>query len=177
VRAALGVRTVFNLLGPLTNPAAPRFHLIGAYDADAALLMAESLAGTGTERAWVIHGAAGWDEATPIGPFLAFDVTRAGIRRLEVDPREFGLPSCTATDLAGGDAAANLAALKDVFGGRDHGPHRAALVLQCGLALSIAGRSPTIAAGIAAAQAALDSGRALEWLRGLETFAAGCRGS
>src|SRR3984885_14407970 len=76
VRAALGIRTVFNLLGPLTNPAAPRFRLIGAYDAAAAELIAGTLAGMDIERAWVVHGAAGWDEATPIGPFLAFDVTR-----------------------------------------------------------------------------------------------------
>jgi anthranilate phosphoribosyltransferase len=174
IRAALGVRTVFNLLGPLTNPAAPRFYLIGAYDAAAAELMAESLAGMEVERAWVIHGASGWDEATPIGPFLAFDVTRAGIRRLEVDPREFGLAPCAAADLAGGDAVANVAAFKDVFAGRDRGPHRAALVLQCGLALSIAGRAPSIAAGIDTANSVLDSGRALEWLQRLEKFAAGC---
>ena len=74
IRAALGVRTVFNLLGPLTNPAAPRFRLIGAYDESAAELIANTLAGMGCERAWVVHGAAGWDEATPIGPFVAFDV-------------------------------------------------------------------------------------------------------
>src|SRR5208283_4334180 len=74
IRAALGIRTVFNLLGPLTNPAAPRFLLIGAYDAAAAELMAGTLAGMPVQRAWVVHGAAGWDEATPIGPFLAFDV-------------------------------------------------------------------------------------------------------
>ncbi len=177
IRTALGVRTVFNLLGPLTNPAAPRFYLIGAYDAATAELMAESLAGMEAERAWVIHGAAGWDEATPIGPFLAFDVTRAGIRRLDVDPRDFGVAPCTAADLAGGGAEANVAALRDVFAGRDRGPHRAALVLQSGIALSIAGRAPTIAAGIDTAQAALDSGRALEWLGRLEAFAAGCGGS
>jgi anthranilate phosphoribosyltransferase len=76
IRAALGIRTVFNLLGPLTNPAAPRFRLIGAYDASTAELMAGTLAGMDIERAWVVHGAGGWDEATPIGPFLAFDVTR-----------------------------------------------------------------------------------------------------
>src|SRR5208282_3080445 len=69
IRAALGVRTVFNLLGPLTNPAAPRFQLIGAYDEATAELMAQTLAGMPIERAWVVHGAAGWDEATPIGPF------------------------------------------------------------------------------------------------------------
>src|SRR5882724_6365205 len=91
IRAALGIRTVFNLLGPLTNPAAPRYLLVGAYDAPTAELMAGTLAGTPIERAWVVHGAAGWDEATPIGPFLAFDVTRGAIRRCEIDPRDFGL--------------------------------------------------------------------------------------
>src|SRR5277367_6172417 len=109
IRAALGIRTVFNLLGPLTNPAAPRFRLIGAYDAATAELMAGTLEGMDIERAWVVHGAAGWDEATPVGPFLAFDVTRGAIRRMEIDPREFKLEQCGSGDLAGGDAAANLA--------------------------------------------------------------------
>jgi anthranilate phosphoribosyltransferase len=124
------------------------------------------------ERAWVVHGAAGWDEATPIGPFLAFDVTRGEIRRQEIDPYELGLAPCGAADLAGGDAAANLVALRDVFEGRDRGAHRAALVLQCGLALFIAGRADSIPAGIEVAGSALDSGRALQWLRQLEQFAA-----
>ena len=172
IRAALGVRTVFNLLGPLTNPAAPRFYLIGAFDAAAAELMAQTLAGMEAERAWVIHGAAGWDEATPIGPFLAFDVTRGEIHRQQIDPRDFGLEPCLSADLAGGDAAANLAALRDVFNGRERGAHRAALLLQCGLALYIAGRADSIAAGIDAASLVLDSGQALRWLGQLEKFAA-----
>src|ERR1019366_9230348 len=123
IRAALGIRTVFNLLGPLTNPAAPRFRLIGAYDAATAELMAGTLAGMEIERAWVVHGAAGWDEATPIGPFLAFDVTHGEIRRYEINPSEFGIVPCELGDLAGGDATANLAALLAVFEGRDRGPH------------------------------------------------------
>jgi anthranilate phosphoribosyltransferase len=172
VRTALGVRTVFNLLGPLTNPAAPRFYLIGAFDAAAAELMAATLAGMEAERAWVVHGAAGWDEATPIGPFLAFEVTRGGIYRHHLDPREFGLEPCAPADLAGGDAAANLTALRHVFEGRDRGPHRAALVLQCGLGLHIAGRAASILEGIGIAGSALDSGQALRWLRQLENFAA-----
>jgi anthranilate phosphoribosyltransferase len=172
IRAALGVRTVFNLLGPLTNPAAPRFHLIGAYDPATAELMAGSLAGTQIERAWVVHGAAGWDEATPIGPFLAFDVTRSGIRRLEIDPLEFGLPRCESADLMGGDSIENLAALRAVFEARDRGPHRAALILQCGLALFIAGRAPSIRSGIEMAAAAIDGGQARQWLQRLERFAA-----
>src|ERR1700684_1244721 len=172
IRAALGIRTVFNLLGPLTNPAAPRFRLIGAYDAATAELMAGTLAGMDIERAWVVHGAAGWDEATPIGPFLAFDVSRGAIRRCEVDPREFGLAPCAAGDLAGGDAAANLAALLEVFAGRDRGAHFAALALQCGLALFIAGRAVSIQAGVDTAQAAVNSGRAQEWLGRLRHYAA-----
>ena len=172
IRTALGVRTVFNLLGPLTNPAAPRFYLIGAFDAAAAELMAATLAGMEAERAWVVHGAAGWDEATPIGPFLAFEVAGGEICRHHVDPREFGLEPCEAADLAGGDAAANLAALVDVFEGRDRGPHRAALILQCGLALHIAGRAGSIPVGIDMAGSVLDSGQALRWLRQLESYAA-----
>jgi anthranilate phosphoribosyltransferase len=172
VRTALGVRTVFNLLGPLTNPAAPRFYLIGAFDAAAAELMAATLAGMEVERAWVVHGAAGWDEATPIGPFLAFEVTGGEVIRHHVDPREFGLKRCEPADLAGGDAAANLAALRHVFECRDRGPHRAALVLQCGLALHIAGRAGSISVGIDIAGSALDSGQASRWLRRLENHAA-----
>src|ERR1700688_3551569 len=172
IRAALGIRTVFNLLGPLTNPAAPRFRLIGAYDAAAAELMAGTLAGMDIERAWVVHGAAGWDEATPIGPFLAFDVTRGAIRRCEIDPRDFGLAVCGVGDLAGGDADANLAALLEVFAGRDRGAHFSALALQCGLALFIAGRAASIPIGIDMARSAVDSGRADEWLRRLRQFAA-----
>src|ERR1700678_660559 len=171
IRAALGIRTVFNLLGALTNPAAPRFRLIGAYDAATAELMAGTLAGMDIELAWVVHGAAGWDEATPIGPFLAFDVTRNEVRRCEIDPREFRLAPCRSSDLAGGDSAANLAALLAVFAGRDRGAHFASLVLQCGLALFIAGRAPSIQTGIDAARAALDSGRAQTWLARLRQFA------
>jgi anthranilate phosphoribosyltransferase len=172
IRAALGIRTVFNLLGPLTNPAAPRFRLIGAYDAPTAELMAGTLSGMDIERAWVVHGAAGWDEATPIGPFLAFDVTRGAVRRLQIDPGEFALAPCRSSDLSGGDAAVNLKALIDVFEGRDDGAHRSALALQCGLALFIAGRAATIASGIDQARRCVDDGRAREWLGRLRQFAA-----
>jgi anthranilate phosphoribosyltransferase len=172
IRAALGIRTVFNLLGPLTNPAAPRFLLVGTYDAHTAELVAGTLCGMQIERAMVVHGAGGWDEATPIGPFLAFDVTREQIRRHDIDPEEFGIARCRSSDLAGGDASTNLAAVINVFEGRDRGPHFDALVLQCGLALQIAGRAPSIAAGIACAREVLDSGKARAWLQRLREFAA-----
>ena len=171
VRAALGIRTVFNLLGPLTNPASPKHRLIGAYDAASAELMAGTLAGMDLQRAWVIHGAAGWDEATPIGPFLAFDVVHGEVQRHHIDPREFGLAPCEAAELAGGDAAANVSAMRAVFAGHDRGAHRSALILQAGLALYIAGRSGSIAAGIERAADVLDGGQALAWLLRLQQVA------
>src|SRR6202021_1393197 len=107
IRTALGIRTVFNLLGPLTNPAAPRYLLIGAYDAHTAELMAGSLAGMHIERGWVVHGACGWDEATPLGSFVAFDVAGDQVTRREVNPEEFGIARCAPLALKGGDAKAN----------------------------------------------------------------------
>jgi anthranilate phosphoribosyltransferase len=171
IRSALGVRTVFNLLGPLTNPAAPRFLFVGAFSAAAAELLAGTLAGMPLERAWVVHGAAGWDEATPIGPFLLYEVTRGGVERREIDPRQFGIERCEAQSLAGGDAAANLQALQQVFECKDRGAHLSALLLQAGMALTIAGRSSSIDAGIATARGVIESGEACAWLRRLQQFA------
>jgi anthranilate phosphoribosyltransferase len=171
IRAALGVRTVFNLLGPLTNPAAPRYLLVGAYDAPTAELMAGTLAGMRIERGWVVHGASGWDEATPIGSFVAFDVQNDQVTRHEINPEEFGIARCSPRQLAGGDAKTNIKALIDVFEGRDIGPHLDTLVLQCGLALMISGRAQSIAGGIALARAVVDSGKALAWLQRLRAFA------
>ncbi len=175
IRTALGVRTVFNMLGPLTNPASPRFLLVGAYNAATAELMAGTLAGMPINRAWVVHGAAGWDEATPIGPFLSYEVANGAVQRREIDPREFGIERCDARALAGGDAASNLAALQDVFDGNDRGAHLSALLLQAGMALTIAGRAPSIDAGIAQARDVVDSGRAREFMRGLQRFASSLR--
>jgi anthranilate phosphoribosyltransferase len=171
IRTALGVRTVFNMLGPLTNPASPRFLLIGAFNAATAELLAGTLAGMPIERAWVVHGAAGWDEATPIGPFLLYEVSDGSVLRREIDPRQFGIERCDAQALAGGNALTNLAALRDVFDGKDRGAHFSALLLQAGMALTIAGRVPSIDAGIARAKGVLESGAAREWLAGLQRFA------
>jgi anthranilate phosphoribosyltransferase len=171
IRTALGIRTVFNLLGPLTNPAAPRYLLVGAYDARTAELMAGTLAGMHIERGWVVHGASGWDEATPIGSFVAFDVAGDQVTRRELNPEVFGIARCSPRELAGGDAKMNLKALLDVFEGRDQGPHLDTLVLQAGMALMIAGRAQSIAEGIALARAVVDSGKALAWLQRLRAFA------
>jgi anthranilate phosphoribosyltransferase len=168
VRAALGVRTVFNLLGPLTNPGSPRFYLIGAFSVEAARLMAEAISGMQIERAWVTHGARGWDEATPIGPFHVFDVQRDQVTEQLVDPLEFGLARAAPAALAGGDSIANLAALRAVFERRDAGAHLDALALQSGIAMHIAGRAASVREGIDQARQTVASGRAAAWLQQLQ---------
>src|SRR5687767_14790059 len=117
VRSALGVRTVFNMMGPLTNPAEPPYHLIGAFSVEAAGLMAETLAGMPIQRAFVVHGEPGWDEPTPVGPFTLFDVRPGTVSREIRDAGLFGLKSCAAQDLAGGDCAYNARAMEKVFNG------------------------------------------------------------
>jgi anthranilate phosphoribosyltransferase len=167
IRAALGVRTVFNILGPLVNPAQPPLHLIGAFSLDVARLMADTFAGLPIERTFVVHGAEGWDEPTPIGPFTVFDVrpgrVDAGLR----SPADYGLKPCTAADLAGGDAQCNARALQAVLSGEDRGAHRDCLLLGTALALEIAGETQHPQEGIARASAAIDSGAARHLLEAL----------
>jgi anthranilate phosphoribosyltransferase len=172
IRRALGVRTVFNVLGPLTNPAGPRHLVIGAFDGGAAELMAGALAGLDIERAFVIHGAAGWDEPSPIGEFLLFDVRPGEVTRTTRDPANFGLSRCDPADLAGGDPAHNADSLKAVFGG-EPGPHRDAILLGAALALEVTGRAADAESALAGAGAALDDGRALALLDGLIAFGEG----
>lgn len=158
VRRALGVRTLFNILGPLTNPAAPPFGLIGAFDVPTARLMADTLAGMPIQRCFVVHGEPGWDEATPVGPFTVFEVRPGIVRRHRRDPAHYGLPRCTPDDLAGGEASENARAIEAVLAGRDTGPHRDALVLGAGLALDLTGRTRGLRAGIELARRTLASG-------------------
>ena len=172
VRAALGVRTVFNILGPLTNPAEPPFHLIGAFNVQTAELLAQTLAGMNIERALVIHGAAGWDEPTPIGPFELFDVRAGEVRRERRDPADYGLAACTAADLAGGDAAHNARALQRALAGDERGAHRDALLLGAALALEVTGVEPAPRLAMARAAQAIDSGAAAALLAQLAHFSA-----
>ena len=140
VRRAMGVRTVFNMLGPLTNPAAPPFLLLGAFSPAAARLMADAMAGfTGLRRGFVVHGAPGWDEATPVGPFLMLDVRDGAVSESHRDPAEWGLSRCSAEDLAGGDAEYNATRLRAALTGREEGAHRDALLLSAALALELTG--------------------------------------
>ncbi len=170
IRKALGVRTVFNMLGPLTNPAEPPYHLIGAFNVEAASLIAETLAGMKIERAFVVHGSPSWDEPTPVGPFECFDVHGGKISRRTRDAAEFGLPSCRAEDLKGGEAAHNAEHLRNVLEGRDRGPHRHALIMGAALALEVSGNARTPKEAAERAANAIDSGAAKTTLAKLASF-------
>jgi anthranilate phosphoribosyltransferase len=170
VRAALGVRTVFNILGPLANPAEPPFHVIGAYDEPLAAVMAETLSGMRIERAFVIHGVGGWDEATPCGPFVCFDVRPGRIDRSVRDPQDFGVERCTLDELRGADAATNARRLGEALRGGDARGHRDALILGAALALEVTGRAPDAHRGVRLARAALESGAAARLLDALAEF-------
>jgi anthranilate phosphoribosyltransferase len=164
VRGALSVRTVFNMLGPLTNPAAPSFQLIGAWSYDAAKLMADTLAGMPMERAFVVHGAPGWDEASPVGEFALFDVTPGKVVETSRAPEDYGLQRCTPEELAGGDAEHNANELVRVFSGEDKGAHRDALLMGASLVLEVQGSASDARQGVEMAAAALDDGSAAAFL-------------
>jgi anthranilate phosphoribosyltransferase len=170
VRAALGVRTVFNVLGPLCNPAAPPFLVLGAYQLEVAELMAQALLGSGVERAFVIHGAEGWDEPTPLGPFVLFDVTPEGVRQERRAPADYGFSPCSAAELTGGDAQYNADELARALRGEVQGAHRDALLLGAALALEVSGREPAVSRGVQRAAQAIDSGAAARLLERLAQF-------
>lgn len=164
VRGALGVRTVFNVLGPLTNPAAPPYQLIGAFSVEAAKLMADSLSGMPIERAFVVHGEPGWDEATPAGEFVLYDVRSGSVEESKRTPEDYGMRRCDPSELRGGDAAHNAAELARVLCGEDKGAHRDALVMGTSLVLEVVGIASDLKDGVALAEDAIDSGRGTGFL-------------
>ena len=168
IRGALSVRTVFNVLGPLTNPAAPPYQLIGAYSKEAARLMAETLSGMPLERAFVVHGEPGWDEATPAGDFVLYDVRPGSVVEETRSPGDYGLKVCAPEALQGGDAEHNARELIRVFTGEDKGAHRDALIMGTSLVLEVQGIAKDPVEGVAQAAAAIDDGRAESFLSDLK---------
>lgn len=171
VRKALGVRTVFNILGPLANPAAPPFHVIGAFSDAMAARMADTLAGLPLTRAFVVHGEAGWDEATPAGPFVCYDVAPHRVERTVRDPLDAGIERCSLDDLRGGDPAGNAARLSEALSGRDTAAHRDALVLGAALAVEVTGLEPDARSAVARARKTLASGAGTRLLDRIAAFA------
>jgi anthranilate phosphoribosyltransferase len=158
-RREIGVRTAFNLLGPVTNPAGTRRQLVGVGDPVAAPKLAEVLRILGTERSLVVHGA-GVDELPLDGSGVIHDVKPDGVVRYEVDVAALGLAPATTADLAGGSPAENAALVEAVLAGAERGPRRHVVLLNAGAALIAAGRAMDLAGGIEQATAVLDSGAA-----------------
>ena len=167
IRQALKIRTVFNILGPLTNPARPSFYLLGAFSSEMASLMASSLSGMDMKRAFVVHGLNGWDEPTPASSFELFDVSENSISHKIIDPSEHGIKKCKEKDLKGGASEVNAKALLKVFECKDKGAHEDALVLNAGLSLQVSGEVKELSDGIEIAKETIKSGKAKSFLSSL----------
>ena len=168
-RLELKMRTVFNLLGPLTNPAGAQRQLIGAPAEHAAELMAWALAELGTERTFVVHGAGGLDEVSTLGPTTAFEVAAGAVTKLAWEPEDFGVARAVIEDVQGGDLARNAEIAHAVLDGA-HGPHRDIVLVNAAAALVAAGRGETLLDGVEIAARSIDSGAAQAKLRELAAF-------
>ena len=169
VRRELATRTVFNVLGPLTNPAGARAQVIGVYSKPLVRTIAEVLAQLGARRAFVVHGAHGIDELSPAGPNDVCEVVDGEVRERVVDPLELGIAPSDPAELRGGSPAENAAAIRDVFAGAPGG-RRDAILLNAAGAVAAAGQAEDLREGLALARSAVDSGAAAARLDELARF-------
>ena len=165
-RKALGVRTMFNLLGPLSNPAGAKRQLMGVFSRDLLRPIAEVMPKLGVEAAWVVHGADGLDEVTTTGATYVAALQDGAVREFELTPEEAGLTRAQAADLVGGDPQENAEALRRLLAG-EKSAYRDIAVLNAAAALIVAGKTDDIGAGARLAEEAVDSGGALRALERL----------
>ncbi len=170
VRRELATRTVFNVLGPLTNPAGARSQVVGVYSAELVPVIADVLVRLGAKRAFVVHGAGGIDELSPAGPNLVCEVVGGTVRRREIDPATLGVERCRPEDLRGGTPAENAARIRAVFAGRGDPPARAAIALNAAGAIAAAGHADDLHDGLEAANETIDSGAAAARLAELAVY-------
>lgn len=170
LRRELKLRTAFNFLGPLSNPAGAPFQLIGAPSPDVARRMAQALALLGTERAFVVHGADGLDEISLSGPTWLFDVRTGSVEERQVRPSDFGLAPAPLEALAGGDAAVNAGLAREILSGAP-GPRRDVVLINAAAALVVCGLAQDFADGVRQASGSIDSGAAARKLELLKASA------
>jgi len=161
-RKEIGVRTAFNLLGPLTNPARPEGQVVGVPKAELAPFVARCLRRLGTKHAWVVNGS-GLDELTLTGPTAVAELDGDEVRTFAVTPEDAGLATAPLDALRGGDPQANAAIAREVLSGAP-GPKRDVVLLNAAAALVVAGRANNLREGVRLAAAAIDDGRALRLL-------------
>ncbi len=167
VRAELPFRTVFNLLGPLTNPAGAKRQLIGVFAADYVRPVAEALVELGAERAMVVHGADGMDEISVSGPTSVAEVSDGEISQYEISPEDLGLATHPPNAILGGDAHTNARILRDVLSGTEKGAPRDVTLINAAAAILVSGNVATLEEGLQSATTSVDDGAALA---ALETF-------
>jgi anthranilate synthase/phosphoribosyltransferase len=167
-RREIGIRTVFNILGPLTNPAGADRQLLGVYDPRLAPVLAEVAGRLGAQRVLVVHGHPGMDEVSASGPtnVAEFDAARGTVTTFEITPEQVGIARGTLADIAGGDAAENAEIVRGILEGA-HGPRRDVVLMNAAAALLAAGRVSDLAEGVALARDSIDSGRAASALEAL----------
>ncbi len=168
-RRALRTKSVFNLLGPLTNPLGATVQLAGVFDAARTEMMARTLQAVGTRRAYVVAGSDGIDEITITGPTRLSATNGSGVETRDVHPEEFGVPRATLDQVLGGDAAANARLLTAVLQG-ERGPYRDMVLVNAAAAFTVAGKAKDFAEGVARAVEAIESGAALRKLQALAEF-------
>ena len=162
-RVELATRTIFNLLGPLSNPAGVKRQLVGVFSKHWVEPLAQVLKNLGAESVWVVHGSDGLDEITLTGPTHVAALEKGNIRTFEITPEDAGLPRATAADLKGGDAEANASALRDVLNGKP-GAYRNVALINTAAALVVAGKAKDLKEGVALGTKALDTGAATDRL-------------
>ncbi|MBE6468649.1 MAG: anthranilate phosphoribosyltransferase [Coriobacteriaceae bacterium] len=167
IRRELGFRTIFNILGPLTNPARPEFFLLGVYDETLVESVAAALAHLGVRHALVVHGQDGMDEISLSAPTTVCELSDGALRTYAIAPEDFGLARCSKADLTGSTPAGNAALVRAILAGEEVGARRDAALLNAAAALYAAGIAPDIAGGLERARAALVSGAALRTLDSL----------
>jgi anthranilate phosphoribosyltransferase len=169
VRRELAARTVFNVLGPLTNPAGARAQVVGVYAPELVRTIAEVLAQLGASRAFVVHGAGGIDELSPAGPNFVCEVVGGSVHARNIDPLELGVARCDPSELRGGLPEENAAAIRAVFAGQNGG-RRSAILLNAAGAIAAGGHAEDLREGLELARQAVDSGAAAARLEELIAF-------
>lgn len=167
VRSELGIRTVFNTLGPLSNPSRAKAMVVGVYSPKLTEIMAGAMMNLGVERGFVVSGHDNMDEFTLTGSSTVSEIKDGKVTTYEVTPEQFGLSCCKLEDLQGGDGAVNAQITKNILSGKEQGPKRDIILLNAGAALYIGGKADSIKDGIALAAQTIDSGKGLEVIENL----------
>lgn len=164
IRKELGIRTVFNILGPLTNPASPKHHLLGVYDASLVVPVAQVLMNLGSQSGMVVFGKDKLDEVSLSAPTLVCEYKDGWMKNYEITPEQFGFERCTKDDLLGGTPAENAEITRGILSGEIQGHKRNTVLLNAGAAIYVGGKADSIADGVKLAAELIDSGKALETL-------------